>query len=67
MAVLKAKARNKLSKGKFGLPGQRKYPVNDANHARNAISRASEQFNKGRLSASEKAEIVRAAHKELNR
>lgn len=39
---LTAKARAKLSGQSFALPGRRAYPLNDANHARNALSRVSQ-------------------------
>ena len=57
MAILKAARRNKLAKSTFGLPGERKYPMPDKNHARNAKARASQQFNKGNLSESQKSKI----------
>ena len=41
MAKLTAKTRNKIPKKEFGLPGERKYPMEDKSHARNAKSRAS--------------------------
>lgn len=64
MAILKAQVRNKLKKSTFGLPAQRKYPMPDASHAANAKARASEMFNKGKLSAGQKAEIdAKANHK----
>lgn len=65
MAKLKAAKRNKLSKSEFGLPRERKYPVNDANHARNAKSRASQMVKKGKLSAASKAKIDSKANKVL--
>lgn len=37
---LTAADRHALPKSDFGLPGQRKYPLPDANHARAALSRA---------------------------
>jgi hypothetical protein len=40
VAKLTAKTRNALPKSSFALPGQRKFPVQDKNHARNALSRA---------------------------
>ena len=39
MKKLTAKQRNGLSPKQFALPGGR-YPINDASHARNALSRA---------------------------
>jgi hypothetical protein len=50
MAKLKAAARNALPKSEFGLPGSRKYPLNDRAHAANAKARATQQVNKGKLS-----------------
>lgn len=41
MAKLTTKARKALSRGSFALPGRR-YPIEDANHARNALSRVSQ-------------------------
>lgn len=67
MADLKAKARNKLPKSDFGMPGERKYPLNDKSHARNAKSRASEMENKGKISESTKASIDRKADKVLGK
>lgn len=67
MAKLKAASRNALADRVFGLPGSRKYPVNDKAHARNAKSRASQQFNAGRLSASQKAQIDRKANVKLGK
>ena len=67
MAELKAKARNKLPKSEFGMPGERKYPLNDKSHARNAKSRASEMENKGKISESTKASIDRKADKVLGK
>lgn len=41
MAKLKAAARKKLPKDDFAEPGQRKFPIEDKSHARNALSRSS--------------------------
>ena len=41
MAKLTAKARGKLKKGSFALPGSRRYPIHDISHARNALARSS--------------------------
>ena len=40
MAKLTAKKRNALPRGAFVFPGKRKFPIEDASHARNALSRA---------------------------
>ncbi|MES2356276.1 MAG: DUF6582 domain-containing protein [Pseudomonadota bacterium] len=59
MSKLTSKQRNKLPKAKFAEPGERKYPVNDKNHAKNALARVSQQENKGNIS-NKMAEKVRA-------
>jgi hypothetical protein len=55
MAKLKAATRNKLKPGSFALPKKRKYPIEDASHARNALSRAAHN-----ASPAEQATIKRA-------
>jgi len=67
MAKLTAKTRNKIPKKEFGLPGERKYPIEDKSHARNAKSRASEMENKGKLSPSSKAKIDAKANRVLGK
>lgn len=41
MAKLTSKGRNALPSKSFALPGKRAYPIEDASHARNALSRVS--------------------------
>lgn len=65
MAKLTAAKRNKLKASTFGLPGQRKYPMNDAEHAGNAKARAAQQRKKGNLSASQEATIDAKANRIL--
>jgi hypothetical protein len=67
MAELTAKARKKLSKKKFGLPGKEAYPMPDKAHARNAKARASEMHNKGKLSDSAFAKINAMANRILGK
>jgi len=67
MAKLDAKERRKIPKGEFGLPGERKYPMEDKNHAKNAKARASEMANKGKLSQASKATIDAKADKVLGK
>ncbi len=67
MSKLKAKARNKLPKSDFGLPGERKYPINDRAHAANAKARATQMVKKGKLSAASKAKIDAKANKMLGK
>lgn len=57
MAKLTTKKRKNLKKTSFAIPSDRKYPINDASHARNALSRVS-QFG----SSSEKARVRAAVH-----
>lgn len=65
MTKLNAKKRNAIPSGEFGLPGSRKYPMPDRSHAANAKARASQQFKKGNLSASAKAQIDAKANRKL--
>lgn len=65
MAILRAKRRNALPKSDFGLPGSRKYPVEDKPHARAAKAYASKEANAGKLSGSAKAQIDRKADRVL--
>jgi hypothetical protein len=58
MAVLTAKARKKIPKGEFAIPGERAYPIQDKNHARNALARVSQHG-----SPSEKKRVRAAVHK----
>lgn len=67
MAELRASSRNALASRAFGLPGQRKYPINDKIHARVAKSYASKEFHAGKLSASQKAQIDRKANAKLGK
>ncbi len=67
MALLTAFARKKIPTGQFALPGQRKFPIEDKAHARNAISRAAQQRNAGNLSSGEAAMIIRKAKAKLGR
>ncbi|HEY1244555.1 MAG TPA: hypothetical protein VGF29_06945 [Hyphomicrobiaceae bacterium] len=41
MAELTAAARKKLPSSSFVFPGQRRYPIADESHARNALARVS--------------------------
>ena len=64
MAKLTAAQRKKLPNKDFAGPG-RSYPVNDRAHAANAKARATQQANKGNLSASERRQIVAKANRIL--
>lgn len=65
MAKLTAAKRNKLPSSSFALPKERKYPIFDANHARNALARASQMLKAGKLSLSSAAKIRAKAHRKL--
>jgi hypothetical protein len=65
MALLSTKRRNALPKSTFGLPGERKYPMPDAAHAKNAKARASQAVNAGRMSPGVEAKIDSKANKLL--
>jgi hypothetical protein len=67
MATLSEKKRDKLPESKFGLPDERKYPMPDKSHARNAKARASQAENAGRISAADEKKIDRKADKILNK
>ncbi len=67
MAKLTSKARNKIPKKEFGLPGERKYPMPDKSHAANAKARATQMVKKGKLSESAKEKIDAKANKVLGK
>jgi hypothetical protein len=67
MAELSEEARDKLPKKDFGLPDERKYPMPDKAHARNAKSRAKQEYNAGNLSKAEMDKIFSKANKILAR
>ena len=58
MAKLTTKARKKIPTSKFAGP-DRSYPIEDASHARNALSRVS-QHGSSALKASVRAKVHRA-------
>jgi hypothetical protein len=67
MAKLTAAKKNAEPKKEFGLPAERKYPMPDANHARNAKARASQMEHRGKLSATDKKKIDTKADHILNK
>jgi hypothetical protein len=62
MAVLTAKGRKAIPTRNFAVPGKRAYPIQDASHARNALSRVS-QFG----SPAEKAQVRSAVRRKYPR
>jgi hypothetical protein len=67
MAELDAKHRNKLPRSKFAEPEERKYPIEDKAHARNAKARASQAVHAGRMSKAEEKRIDRKADAVINK
>jgi len=67
MSTLSEKQRDKMPESTFGLPDERKYPMPDKSHARNAKSRASQAQNAGRITAAEEKQIDRKADKILDK
>jgi hypothetical protein len=67
MATLDETKRDKLKDSTFGLPEERKYPMPDKSHARNAKARASQELDAGNLTKGEKAKIDRKADKVLGK
>jgi hypothetical protein len=65
MARLTAAKKNAEPKKEFGLPEERKYPMPDKSHARNAKARASQMEHKGKLSAADKKKIDSKADRVL--
>lgn len=65
--MITAKKRRSLPKSKFALPGKRKYPIDTRRRAANAKSRASGQYNKGKISRSTRDRIFAAANRVLKR
>lgn len=65
MATLTTKQRKKMPQKDFGLPGSKKYPMQDAKHAANAKSRATQQVKAGNLSPSTAAKIDAKANRVL--
>ena len=67
MAKLDEKDRDKLKPSQFGLPDERKYPMPDASHARNAKARAAQQVERGNLSKADERKIDRKADRILDK
>jgi hypothetical protein len=66
MAKLTTAKKKAEPKKEFGLPKQRKYPMPDKSHARNAKARASQMEHQGKLSAADKKKIDTKADKVLS-
>ena len=64
MSKLNAAERKAIPASKFGLPAERKYPMEDRGHERAAMGRATQQQQAGRLSP-EAANKIRAKARRL--
>jgi hypothetical protein len=64
MSKLDAADRKAMPKGEFAGPGK-SFPVNDATHARMAISGATRSEHAGNISSSEEAKIKAKARQKL--
>ncbi len=67
MTKLTTAKRNKIPKLDFGMPAERKYPMENKAHAANAKSRATQMVNKGKLSKSSEMKIDAKANKVLGK
>ena len=67
MAKLTTSRKKAEPKSDFGLPEERKYPMPDKSHARNAKARASQMEEKGKLSAADKKKIDAKADRLLGK
>ena len=66
MSKLTAKEREALPDSTFGLPDERKYPMPDKAHARNAKARAAQQEDEGTITRAEERKIDRKADRVLD-
>jgi hypothetical protein len=67
VAKLKAASRNALADSVFGIPSQRKYPLDTHNRRVNAKGRATQAVNAGRMSPSTAAKIKAKANRLLGK
>ena len=65
MAKLSTERRKTLPASDFGLPGERKYPMPDSAHARDAKARASEAEHRGTISTRQRDQIDAKADAKL--
>jgi hypothetical protein len=63
---LTAQRKNSLPSTAFALPAERKFPIQDAQHAANAKARATQGVESGTLSKSDAAKVRAKAKKVLN-
>ncbi|HEY9289498.1 MAG TPA: DUF6582 domain-containing protein [Candidatus Dormibacteraeota bacterium] len=64
MAELREKTKNKLPKDEFAFPRERKEPLNDASHVRNAVARFDQVKDVSDKERDEAWERIKSAAKE---
>ncbi len=57
MTKLTTNERERLSRSKFALPDEKRFPIEDKAHARNAKARAAQAEKAGHLSAKDKKTV----------
>jgi hypothetical protein len=67
VAELTTRSRNALADRVFGLPRQRKYPLDTHNRQVNAKGRATQMVKQGKLSPSQAAQIKAKANRLLGK
>lgn len=67
MADLTAAKRKSMPQSEFAGPGKKSFPINDANHARLAISGATRSERAGNISPEEAAKIKAKARAKLGK
>ncbi len=67
MGLLSSARRKRLPSSAFGLPGSRRFPVNDKSHAANAKARATQAVRAGRMSPSTASHIKAKANRVLGK
>jgi hypothetical protein len=67
MAKLKAATRNRLPASDFGLPKQRKYPMEDRTHQIKAKEFATKEVKKGKLTPAQASRIRAKANRLLGK
>ncbi|WP_267421447.1 DUF6582 domain-containing protein [Methylobacterium sp. GC_Met_2] len=67
MSKLTSDEREDIPKAKYALPEERKYPVEDKPHARNAKARAAQQEKAGNLSKADRKRVDAKADQVLGK
>lgn len=67
MTKLTSKQRNALPDSAFALPSERKYPITDKAHAKNAKARVQQEYDRGDASKSLLKKVDSKANKMLGK